>query len=140
MEPRLSRRSFVTASALGLAGLAGCNQQSNDSTQGTSIVEAHISNRNQEPRVVSVSFGRDDEIVYWENLRVEAFDDAANAQGTTTIPVGEFADSPAIWTIEALNTHTGEFATSTIGEDVSSEIRIDITVHPDNRIDIAHTQ
>lgn len=141
MVPHLSRRSFVTASALALAGLAGCTQrQIDDSTQGTSIVEAHISNRHPEPRVVSVSFERDGEIPYWENLRVEGFDAEANAQGTTSIPVESFADEPAVWTIESLNTHSSEFATSRVGEDESPEIRVDITVHDDGGIDIATTQ
>lgn len=134
-----SRRSFVTASALGLVGFAGCNQFQNESErEEVPLASAYISNRYPGERTLSVTIEQDGDIVYWENVTVDAYDPDARESGALgghQIPIDGFGTAH-VWRFEILNTHTGSVETVEFGPDDLTDLgaRIHITAENDVQI------
>ena len=136
---KLSRRSFVTASALGMVGLAGCNQLQSDTVpEDVPLSSAYISNRYLGERTLSVTIEQDGDIVYWENVTVDAYDPDARESGALggyEIPVDGFGTAH-VWRFEVLNTHTGSVETVEFGPGDLSGLGVRIHITAENDIQI----
>ncbi len=122
---------------LGLVGLAGCTQSRDDSdSEAAPLASAYVSNEYPEERTLSVSLERDGELVYWENVTADAYDAEGDGLGSYQIPVDEFDTSPAVWTLEVLHTHTGEFWVVELGADELTELGLRINIARDDDLEI----